>query len=102
VRIEREILERHPDLSLLGAEAEHGAAVDPDVATVRRVGARDQAKENRLAGAGRAADDHRLAALHLEGHAVQDLGPAVALGDVGNREARGHPFTAPRDRPSTR
>ena len=46
-----------------GADAEHRAAVDADVAGIRLDDAGDQPQQHRLAGAGRAEDDDRLAAL---------------------------------------
>ena len=74
VREEREVLERHADVALLGRRRPSRRA--PSIAMAPRVGlvdAGDQAQQHGLAGAGRAEDDDDLAALDGERDAVEHL-----------------------------
>src|SRR3954462_2889343 len=102
--VEREILERHADVTLLGAQAQHRLAVDADIALVGLLGPGDQAQQHGLAAARWPADDDDLAALDLQRYIVQYDRASVALGHTVEDEpgGAGHPFTAPRERPSTR
>ncbi len=86
VRIEREVLERHADVAILGRQHGHGLVADPDRAGIGLVDAGDQAQQHGLAAAGRAEHHHGLALLDRERDVIQDGLAAKPLGEGFERQ----------------
>ena len=70
VRVERVVLEDHRDVAVPRREPRHLALADPDLALGHLLEAGDHAQQRRLAAAGRADEDHELAARDREADVV--------------------------------
>ncbi len=66
MREQREILERHADIAMLGRNIGHVLPVDRDRTRGRLLDAGDEAQQHRLAGAGAAENHDDLAGLGRE------------------------------------
>jgi hypothetical protein len=73
MREQREILERHADIAMLGCHIRHVLVVDADFTRCRFLDPGDEAEQHRLAGAGRSEDDDDLARIGTERDILQDL-----------------------------
>jgi hypothetical protein len=88
VRIERVALEHHRDVAVLRCEGVDGRAVDPHLALVGVVQAREDPQQRRLAAARRADQRQELAVADLEVDAVEHARGAEALPDAGEGDRR--------------
>src|SRR4029450_4158974 len=82
VRIQGVALEHHRDVAVLRIEIVHRLAVDRDRAGRDFLEPGEHSKKRGLAATRRADEDHELAVLDVEAHAVDDLRDAEGLFDV--------------------
>ena len=89
VRVEREGLEHHRDAAAADRRVGDVDALDADRAGVGPHETADRAQRRGLADRGRPEQREEPALGHLEVHAVERHGGAVALGDAGELQMRG-------------
>ena len=91
VRIQRVVLEHHRDVPIPRREIVDDVVADPDDALGDVLEPGDHSQRRRLAGAGRADQDHELSIRNREVHVLDRLyAVGVALGHVFESYA-GHP-----------
>jgi hypothetical protein len=82
MREERERLEHHAEVALVGRHAGYVGAPDEDLPCRRRLEPRDQAQQRGLAAARRAEQADEAPARDVQRHAVDGGDAAEALGDA--------------------
>ena len=90
VREKGEVLEDEADAALVGLDGKKRAAVEEDIAAVRRLEPGEDAEERRLAGAARPEDGDVLAFLGGEADGTEGLVAPEGLADLTHFEKRRH------------
>ena len=84
-RIERVGLEDHADRAVLGVSPRYVLVADRDTAVADVDQAGDAVQQGRLAAAGGAEQDQKLAVMDIEIEFLDDVRPAVTDAKIGNR-----------------